>query len=107
MGNKWVKIEKPREKSKKKKDREQKVNTKQDKINKQNKNQMMRDSDKEEQSRNEHDVKEFLSDETILKATAKALNLFHQTRIKKITLHQANVCVVCDWYIIGTEPVKR
>ena len=50
---------------------------------------------------------ELLSDETIAKARADALKYLHQTHIKQTNLHQANVCVVCDCYIIGTEPVKR
>ena len=52
-------------------------------------------------------MKELRSDETISKATAKALKLLHQTQIRNTQLNQANICVVCDCCIIGTEPVKR
>ena len=50
-------------------------------------------------------VKKLLSDETISKSTAKALTVLHQTQIKNTHLYQANVCVLCGFYIIGTEPV--
>ena len=51
--------------------------------------------------------KRLLHVETIDKAKAKALKILHQTHIPTTNLHQANVCVVCDCFIIGTEPVKR
>lgn len=51
--------------------------------------------------------KRLLHVETIDKAKAKALKILHQTHIQTTNLHQANVCVVCDCFIIGTEPVKR
>ena len=61
----------------------------------------------EEWLSDEDDEEELLSDETISKATAAALKYLHQTHIKGTNLHQANVCVVCDCFIIGTEPVRR
>ena len=65
------------------------------------------DNGKEEWLSDKYDEEELLSDKTILKATAEVLKYLHQTHIKGTNLHKANVCVVCDCYIIGTEPVRR
>ena len=90
-----------------KKDRERKAKAKEAKEREMKENYIQKDSNEEELSSNDDDDEELLSDETILKATAEALKYLHRTHIKGTNLHQAHVCVVCDCYIIGTEPVRR
>lgn len=90
-----------REKNKKK-NKLQKRRNRQTKKDKTGPNQM--DEDEEYWSDEDN---ELLSDEAISKSTAEALKYLHQSHIKGTNLHQANVCVVCDCYIIGTEPVMR
>jgi len=90
----------------KRKDRERKAKKEEAKERELKKKEMEEESDEEEWL-DEEDDEELLSDETIRKATAEALKYLHQTHINGTNLHQANVCLVCDCFIIGTEPVKR
>ena len=90
----------------KRKDRERKAKKEEAKERELKKKEMEEESDEEEWL-DEEDDEELLSDETIRKATAEALKYLHQTYINGTNLHQANVCLVCDCFIIGTEPVKR
>jgi hypothetical protein len=70
-------------------------------------NRIHEDNGEEERLSDEDDEEELLSDKTILKAMAEVLKYLHQTHIKGTNLHQANVCIVCDYFIIGTGPVRR
>jgi len=77
------------------------------KLNIHKKTEMNESTSNEEQLKDEENKDELLSDETISKAKAEALEYLHQTYNKATNLYQANVCIVCDCFILGTEPVKR
>ena len=49
---------------------------------------------------------ELLSDESINKAKQEALKQLHRTQIRDTDEHIAYVCVICDCFILGTEPLK-
>ena len=91
----------------KEKDRHRKAKHKVVKLNTHKKTEMNESTSNEEQLKDEENKDELLSDETISKAKAEALEYLHQTYNKATNLYQANVCIVCDCFILGTEPVKR
>ena len=53
---------------------------------------------------------ELLSDDSIKKAMKNALKYLHRTKVEEPNgrgfKHRAHVCIICDRFIIGTEPLK-
>ena len=48
-----------------------------------------------------------LSENSIKKSKETALKYLHRTLDPETGMHQSNVCVVCDCFILGTQKVKR
>ena len=68
---------------------------------------LRRKSRAKKRARKKHQL---LSDSAIRNAKKKGLKYLHRTRIEnsrsRSDMHQAHVCIICDCFIIGTEPLK-
>ena len=64
------------------------------------------DSGSRHQSNDRYEQDDLLQDESIAKAKKEALEYLHRTQVGSTDKHIAHVCVICDCFIIGTEPLK-
>ena len=107
-GERATRLAKDRERKRKQRDSQ----TTQDieRLNSQRRDQRRRlqsESSTSKTSQSEKDTNnELLSDDAINKAKNEALKLLHRTQVQDTDEHIAHVCVICDCFILATEPLK-